>query len=78
MSWPQAIVAYVIIWWCVLFGVLPFGIRPVRKGEIGHEAGAPENPRLWFKAGITTVVAAVIWVGFYALVMSNLISFREP
>jgi len=74
----QGVVAYIIIWWMVLFAVLPFGIRPTEQGDIGHAAGAPANPRLWLKAGITTVVAAVIWVGFYFLATSDLISFRQP
>jgi predicted secreted protein len=76
MSWPQAVVAYVIIWWVVIFAVLPFGVRPTETGDVGHAAGAPANPRLWLKAGVTTLVAAVIWLGFYALVNSDLISFR--
>ena len=78
MSVFQGVVAYIIIWWMVLFAVLPFGIRPTEKGDIGHAAGAPANPRLWLKAGITTLVAAAIWVGFYFLATSDLISFRQP
>jgi predicted secreted protein len=78
VTWVQGVVAYVIIWWVVIFAVLPFGVRPVEKSDIGHAAGAPANPRLWRKAGITTVVAAAIWAGFYALVQSHLISFRQP
>jgi predicted secreted protein len=60
----------------VIFAVLPFGIRPVEEGDIGHAAGAPANPRLWFKAGVTTIVAAVLWVGLFILVKSDLVSFR--
>lgn len=78
MSWFQGIVAYIIIWWVVLFGVLPFGVRPVEKGDIGHAAGAPANPRLWLKAGITTLVAGVLWLGVYAVAISGLINFRQP
>ena len=76
MTWVQGIVAYVVIWWVVIFAVLPFGIRPAEEGDIGHAAGAPANPRLWFKAGVTTVVAAVLWVGLFLLVKSDLVSFR--
>ena len=76
MTWVQGIVAYVVIWWVVIFAVLPFGIRPAEEGDIGHAAGAPANPRLWFKAGVTTVVAAVLWVGLFLLVKSDLLSFR--
>jgi predicted secreted protein len=76
MTWVQGIVAYVVIWWAVIFAVLPFGIRPTEAGDIGHAAGAPANPRLWFKAGVTTVVAAVLWLALFLLVNSDLISFR--
>jgi len=77
MTWVQGIVAYVVIWWVVVFAVLPFGIRPVEEGDIGHAAGAPANPRLWFKAGVTTVIAAVLWLGLFLLVKSDLVSFRS-
>jgi predicted secreted protein len=76
MTWVQGSVAYVVIWWVVIFAVLPFGIRPTEEGDIGHAAGAPANPRLWFKAGVTTLVAAVLWVGLFLLVKSDLLSFR--
>ncbi|HUC67797.1 MAG TPA: DUF1467 family protein [Stellaceae bacterium] len=78
MNWFEAVASFVVIWWVVLFAVLPFGVRPVEKGDIGHAAGAPANPRLWFKAGITTLVAIVVWLGVFALVNSNLIQFRQP
>ena len=78
MNWVQGVVAYVIIWWVVVFAVLPLGVRPLAKGDIGYAAGGPANPRLWLKAGITTLVAAVIWLGFYALVVSDFITFRAP
>ena len=54
------------------------GVRPVPEGDIGRAAGAPANPRLWLKAGITTLIAAALWLGFYALVQSDLIDLRAP
>jgi predicted secreted protein len=78
MTWVQGVVAYVIIWWLVIFAVLPFGVRPVPESDIGHAAGAPANPRLWLKAGITTLIAAAFWLGLYALVQSDLIDLRAP
>jgi predicted secreted protein len=78
MNWFEAIASFVVIWWIVLFVVLPFGVRPLEKGDVGHAAGAPANPRLWFKAGVTTLVAIVVWLGVFALVNSNLIQFRRP
>src|SRR5437763_284104 len=38
--------------------------------------GAPRRPRLLLKAGITTAVAAVIWLGIYVLVREPWFSFR--
>ena len=78
MTWVQGIVAYIVIWWLVIFAVLPFGIRPSAEDDPGYAAGAPANPRLWLKAGVTTAIAAVIWLGVFTLVNSDWISFREP
>jgi predicted secreted protein len=78
MNWVQGVVAYVIIWWVVIFAVLPFGIERAPEGDPGYASGAPAHPRLWLKAGVTTLIAAVLWLAFYAVVGSNLISFRPP
>lgn len=67
---------YVIIWWLVLFMVLPWGNRPPDVVEDGHASSAPENPRLWQKAGITTVIAAVIFTVIYFVAEAGLINFR--
>ncbi len=77
MSIVDGVVVYVILWWTVLFAVLPWGVRTLDKPPLGHAVGAPEQPRLWRKALWTTVVAAVIWLAVYGLVESNLISFRR-
>ncbi len=53
---------YLVIWWIVLFAVLPFGVKPAREGELGHDAGAPQKPHLLAKAVATTVLAALIWL----------------
>ncbi len=78
MGWLSGVVVYLLIWWVVIFAVLPFGVRPADKGDLGHAAGAPANPRLLLKMAVTTLISAVLWLGVYAVVASNLISFREP
>ncbi|HZB90237.1 MAG TPA: DUF1467 family protein [Stellaceae bacterium] len=77
MNWFEAVASFILIWWVVLFAVLPFGVKPVEHSDIGHAAGAPANPRLWRKVGITTLVAVAIWLVAFALVRANLISFRH-
>jgi predicted secreted protein len=57
------IALYFVIWWTVLFAVLPFGIRSqVETGEIvaGSEPGAPAAPALREKAIWTTILASLI------------------
>ncbi len=78
MGWLSGVVVYLLIWCVVIFAVLPFGVRPADKGDLGHAAGAPANPRLLLKMAVTTLISAVLWLGVYAVVASNLISFREP
>jgi len=67
---------YGIIWWVVVFMVLPWGVKVPDEHEPGHATSAPERPMLWRKAAITTVIAAVIWVAVYYLIESGLIQFR--
>ena len=77
MALSTAIAIYFLIWWIVLFAVLPFGVRAVENPEPGHATGAPEKPQLLLKFGITTLVAGVVFAGLYWLIQSDLISFRN-
>ena len=42
----EIIVIFVIIWWLVLFIVLPFGIQKDDNVKDGNDPGAPKNPML--------------------------------
>jgi predicted secreted protein len=79
MSWFSGVIVYLLVWWTVLFAVLPFGVRPITDGdpEAGGWRGAPERPLLVRKLVATTLVSAVIWVGIYALIESDWLSFRS-
>ena len=66
MSWPLGIAVYLVIWWTILFAVLPFGITSQREsGEIvpGSDPGAPSKPQLLLRLLVNSLVAAVIWLG---------------
>ena len=78
MGWVTGIVVYVLAWWITLFAVLPLWVTPADPDDPAHAAGAPQRPRMLLKLAITTVVSAVIWLGIFALVHSQLISFRQP
>ena len=77
MSWATGVMVYIVIWWTVLFAVLPLGVRRVEKPGKGEEHGAPERPELLRKAVITSAVAAVLWLGFYGLHRADVFSFRR-
>jgi predicted secreted protein len=78
MGWFTGCVLYLLIWWLVLFAVLPFGVQPASDPD-PHAGwrGAPEHPRLLKKIIITTLIAAVVWFGAYLLISSDYISFRH-
>jgi predicted secreted protein len=77
MNWATGIMVYLVIWWTILFAVLPLGVRRVEKPGKGEERGAPERPELLRKAIITSIVAAVLWVAFYFLHQADIFSFRR-
>ncbi|HLI14068.1 MAG TPA: DUF1467 family protein [Alphaproteobacteria bacterium] len=77
MTWFEGLVTYVIIWWLVLFTVLPWGVRIPDEAEKGHATSAPVRPRLWLKVAVTTAVAFLLWGVAYWLASTNLISFRN-
>ena len=77
MSWATDIMVYLVIWWTILFAVLPLGVRRAENPGSGQDRGAPERPDLKRKAIITSIVAAVLWLGFYALHRADLFSFRR-
>jgi len=73
---------FVVIWWCVFFMVLPFGVRtPDEAGiapEPGHAASAPLNPRIALKFAITTAISVVLWGVYYYVHGSGLFDLRAP
>ncbi|HVO93731.1 MAG TPA: DUF1467 family protein [Terriglobales bacterium] len=76
MSIGTIIAIYFIIWWVVLFAVLPWGVRSQHEaGEVtpGTEPGAPAVHLVWKKLLWTTIVATVIFAGCYALYRFDLV-----
>ncbi len=59
-----ALAIYFIVWWVVLFAVLPWGVRSqVESGEVapGTDPGAPAAPQLRLKMMWTTIVATIVF-----------------
>ncbi len=77
MNWFTGLMVYIVVWWMVFFTVLPWGNRPPEEVAEGHAESAPEKPRLWLKAAITTVLASAVWGVIYWVIASGMISLRE-
>ncbi|NQV22529.1 MAG: DUF1467 family protein [Rhodospirillales bacterium] len=74
----SGIVVYLIIWWLVLFVVLPFGVRTQHETGEGIEPGTPESApaksRILFKFSVTTGIATTLWAMAYAIIKYEIIS----
>jgi predicted secreted protein len=80
MSLATAIAIYFIIWWVVLFAVLPWGVRSQHEGGAiapGSDPGAPAIPRLKRKLVLTTIVAAVVFALWYVVYTYRLIALDD-
>lgn len=78
MNWFSAFVVWLIIWWLVLFIILPIGIRgQAEEGDIveGSEPGAPHTLNIKRKFIQTTIIASVLWLLTCALILSGAISW---
>ncbi len=59
-----AFAIYFVLWWVVLFAVLPFGIQSQHEageGTAGTDPGAPTAPGMLKKLFWTTVISAIIF-----------------
>ena len=72
------IAIYFLIWWVVLFAVLPWGVRNQEEaGDVipGTDPGAPAIHKVWSKLLWTTVVATAIFAVLYVSYANGLIPF---
>jgi predicted secreted protein len=73
---PGAAALYFIVWWTLLFAILPFAVRSqAESGEVsaGTDPGAPSAPMLREKAIWTTLAASAAFIGVsWALPLAGL------
>lgn len=79
IDWLGSIVVFILIWWLMLFMVLPWGATSYHEAgeetEAGNNPSAPIAPRLKRKAWITTALAVVVWLLYLGLVETGLVAF---
>jgi predicted secreted protein len=78
MHIATALAIFFMIWWVVLFAVLPWGVRSQHEGgEVitpGTDPGAPAVPNLRRKLLWTTLVALAIFAGCYVVYTDRLVT----
>jgi predicted secreted protein len=70
VNWVSAIALYFIVWWIVLFAMLPFGLKTQDEAEdvtLGTVSSAPRGPHMLKVVVRTTIVSLVICGAFYGL-----------
>jgi predicted secreted protein len=81
MPVTTAVAIFFLIWWVVLFAVLPWGIRSQHESgsEIapGTDPGAPAIPNLRRKLVWTTLVSVVIFAGCYVTYVEHLVTLQS-
>jgi predicted secreted protein len=79
MPLTTAVAVFFLIWWVVLFAVLPWGIRSQHEsGDIipGTDPGAPAIPRLFLKLVWTTGVSAIVFAACYLVYVYHLVTLE--
>ena len=80
MNALTGVIVYILIWWLVLFTVLPWGSRSGGQSadhSLANSAGgAPETPNLRFKFLVTSLIAGIVWVVVYLLVREGVFDVR--
>jgi len=81
MPITTAVAIFFLIWWVVLFAVLPWGVRSQHEGEAeiapGTDPGAPAIPHLRRKLIWTTLVSAVIFAACYFVYVNRLVTLES-
>lgn len=70
MSWVSFTALFFVIWWVVLFAVLPFSMRTQDEDQdvtLGTVSSAPRGPHMLRAMIRTTIVTAVLIGAFYGV-----------
>jgi len=77
MPVTTAFAIYFLIWWVILFAVLPWGVRSQHEdGAIapGTDPGAPVIPNLKWKLLWTTLLSLAVFAACYVVYVNKLVT----
>ena len=75
MALVFAISMYVVIWWIVLFAMLPIGVRTqAEEGEVspGTPESAPHQPKL-----LPKMLATMVFAALYVIIVHRVITLDQ-
>ncbi|WP_305987424.1 DUF1467 family protein [Roseibium sp. MMSF_3544] len=86
MSVAFGLAIFFMLWWIILFAILPFGLDRTQEeaGDVvpGSEPSAPQKPRFLKVVILTTVVTTIVFGSYLALRQSGFglddIPFLQP
>ncbi|WP_102958290.1 DUF1467 family protein [Mangrovicella endophytica] len=70
MTWITGLAIYFIIWWTVLFAILPIGMRSQADEEdvvLGTTHSAPADFKILRKVVQTTLVSIAVFIVYYVV-----------
>ena len=76
MGLTFSLALYFIIWWTVLFAVLPFGVRTQDEDGVvvpGTPGSAPTKPRFQMVLAVTTAASTVVFAVTYAVIVFRIV-----
>ena len=74
MGLTGSIILFLIIWWLILFILLPLNIDNKSSNTTeyeGNDPGAPNNPQILKKFIITTIISVILWFVVYLLLNND-------
>ena len=77
MTITSALAIYFVVWWVVLFAVLPFGVRSQHEeggGMAGTDPGAPIVHGMARKLVWTTIISAIVFAAGWGAHRFGLVS----
>tara|TARA_A100001234_G_C12437672_1_gene305560 strand:- start:271 stop:522 length:252 start_codon:yes stop_codon:yes gene_type:complete len=80
MSLTGSFVVFVILWWLILFMVLPRDINSQKDKDfvvLGTDPGAPSNPNIVKKLIITTAITSILFAIIYFLNYFDILNVRR-
>ena len=78
MSVTGLAIIYIIIWWIVVFAILPIEVVRNKTSKIeGEDPGSPENPKMFKKFIYCTGITTILFIIIYLLIKFEYLNLRN-